>query len=401
MAFLNALLNHPTASIGIVVVGIIFVSVISHQLIKHGLLSFIRTLLNHQSPDLLSRLQSYRILRLVGYIIPILVTYVAVQIIPEYMLKAHHAQLILRILTLLFIVLTFQLIHNIVSLGLNIFENKYPATQTIIRSVGQVIKIFLAVGAMVILCSVLLNKSPILIFSSLGALTAVILLIFKDNILGFAASIQVTLLGNVSVGDWIEMPQYHADGTVIDINISNIRVQNWDKTITTIPTYALVSEPVKNWEGMSKSHTRRIKRAIFIDAKSVSFLSESDIQLFSNVHLLSAYFQRILPEISNYNDHQKNHSSPLNTRQLTNIGLFQQYLRDYLQNHPKIDPKSTLLVRQRQHEPTGIPIEIYCFTNTSNWAEYESIQADIFDHLYAILPLFKLRIFQHFTSITP
>ncbi|MGA0242112.1 MAG: mechanosensitive ion channel family protein, partial [Candidatus Marinamargulisbacteria bacterium] len=239
------------------------------------------------------------------------------------------------------------------------------------------------------------NKSPVVILSSLGALTAVFLLVFKDTILGFVASIQVTLLGHVKVGDWIEMPQFNANGTVLDINISSIRVQNWDKTITTIPTYALVSEPVKNWRGMTEARARRIRRSLWIDLTSIRFLTADELDAMKQVNHLQDYLTPALADIDQFNAAQVNNAHALNTRKLTNIGLFRQYLYAYLRDHPAINQSTTLLVRQQQSSPTGVPLQIYCFTNTTRWVAHEDIQSDIFDYILASVPLFGLRVFQY------
>jgi miniconductance mechanosensitive channel len=226
-------------------------------------------------------------------------------------------------------------------------------------------------------------------------MTAVLSLVFKDTIMGFVAGIQLSANDMLAEGDWLEMPKFGADGDVIDISLTTVKVRNWDKTITTIPAYALISDSFKNWRGMSESGGRRIKRAIHIDATSVKFLSPDDITRLRRAALLSDYIEKKIAEIEADNQQAGvDLSSPVNGRRLTNLGTFRAYLRMYLQQHKSIHPDMTQIVRQLSPEAHGIPLEIYAFTNDTRWANYESIQSDIFDHIFAIIPEFGLRIYQ-------
>ncbi len=270
------------------------------------------------------------------------------------------------------------------------FSEKLP-----LKSFVQVIKtVVISVGAVIII-SKLIGQSPVVFFSGLGAFTAVIILVFKDSILGFVAGIQLTTNNLVRVGDWVEMPKYGVDGDVIDISLVTVSVQNWDKTISTIPAYALISEGFKNWRGMSESGGRRIKRSLSIDMNSVRFCDEKMLEKFGRVQLLTDYLHAKNLEISKYNEqHGIDRASPVNRRRLTNLGTFRAYLVAYLRNHPKINPDMTFLIRHLQPQDKGIPVEIYVFSNDQVWANYESIQADIMDHILAILPFFDLKVFQ-------
>ena len=270
------------------------------------------------------------------------------------------------------------------------FSEKLP-----LKSFVQVIKtVVISVGAVIII-SKLIGQSPVVFFSGLGAFTAVIILVFKDSILGFVAGIQLTTNNLVRVGDWVEMPKYGVDGDVIDISLVTVSVQNWDKTISTIPAYALISEGFKNWRGMSESGGRRIKRSLSIDMNSVRFCDEEMLEKFGRVQLLTDYLHAKNLEISKYNEqHGIDRASPVNRRRLTNLGTFRAYLVAYLRNHPKINPDMTFLIRHLQPQDKGIPVEIYVFSNDQVWANYESIQADIMDHILAILPFFDLKVFQ-------
>jgi miniconductance mechanosensitive channel len=226
-------------------------------------------------------------------------------------------------------------------------------------------------------------------------MTAILLLVFKDTILSLVASVQLTAQDMVRVGDWIEMPQFGADGDVVDVQLHTIKVQNWDKTITTIPTHRLISDSFKNWRGMSQSGGRRIKRAVFIDVSTIRMQTQDEVDRFKRFALLKDYIEVKEQELADYNAGLAVEvEADVNARRLTNVGTFRAYAYNYLKNHPKIRKDMTLLVRQLAPGPEGLPIEVYCFTNTTAWADYEDIQADLFDHLLAIVPDFGLRLYQ-------
>ncbi|MEP1741172.1 MAG: mechanosensitive ion channel domain-containing protein [Kangiellaceae bacterium] len=259
----------------------------------------------------------------------------------------------------------------------------------------QAVKLFFTIVAIIVLIAIAIDRSPMLIISGLGAMTAVLLLVFKDPILGFVAGIQLSANNLLKLGDWLEMPSYGADGDVIEIGLTTVKVQNWDKTITSIPTYALISDSFKNWQGMSESGGRRIKRAVYIDVTSIKFMQKELIERLNKANLLAPYMSEKLEEIEQYNQtHDHNMELKINGRRLTNIGTFRAYLINYLKHHPNIHQDMTLLVRQLQASSQGVPIQIYAFTNTTAWNEYESIQSDIFDHIYAVIDEFELQIYQ-------
>jgi len=273
--------------------------------------------------------------------------------------------------------------------------NKFSfASHLPLKGIFQSIKLISSIVIGIMMISLLIGKSPTILISGLGAMAAVLMLVFKDPILGLVAGIQLSANHMLKLGDWLEMPKYGADGAVIDIGLTTVKVQNWDNTITTIPTYALVSDAFKNWSGMSASGGRRIKRSIFIDSTSIHFLSDEEQQKLIKANLLKPYMAKRHHEITEYNQTVANESSILNQRQMTNIGTFRIYLTEYLRNHPKIRQDMTLMVRQLEPGPQGLPLEIYCFTNTVVWLEYEGIQADIFDHTFSIIGEFGLRIYQ-------
>lgn len=276
-----------------------------------------------------------------------------------------------------------------------------------IKGYLQVMKIIVLCGAALIVISILIDQSPLLLLSGLGAITAVLLLVFKDTILSLVASVQLSTNDMLRVGDWIEMPGMNADGDVIDISLHTVKVQNFDKTITTIPTHRLVSDSFRNWRGMSESGGRRIKRALPLDQNTIRFLSDEEVAALQRFRLLRPYLAEKQAEIAAWNVRElAGQENPVNRRRLTNLGSFRAYVLAYLSQHPRINETFTLLVRQLPPGGQGLPLELYCFTNTTIWAEYESIQADIFDHLLAILPEFHLRLFQEpsgpdFRSLIP
>ena len=264
-----------------------------------------------------------------------------------------------------------------------------------LRGIFQGVKLVASILVGILMIALLLGKSPFFLFSGLGAMTAVLMLVFKDPILGLVAGIQLSANRMLSVGDWLQMDKYGADGEVTDIGLTTVKVSNWDKTITTIPTYALISDSFKNWQGMTESGGRRIKRSVNIDMTSVRFLTSQEQLQLKQARLLAPYLSRKEQELSSYNQQLSDAiSCPINGRHLTNLGTLRAYLDAYLRAHAGIRKDMTLMVRQLAPTTDGLPLEIYCFTATTAWAEYEGIQADIFDHIFAIIEQFHLRLHQ-------
>ena len=280
----------------------------------------------------------------------------------------------------------------------DIYESNPEARQRPIKGFIQLLQLAVVILGGLLFIAALLDQSPVLLLSGFGAMTAVLLLVFKDTLLSLVASVQLAAQDMVRVGDWIEVPQLGADGDVVDMELYTVTVQNFDKTITTIPTQRLITDSFKNWRGMSSSGGRRIKRALHIDASSIHFISEQDVNDYRRFSLLEDYLTGKNDELKKYNQTMvgataDESDAAVNMRRLTNIGTFRAYAWRYLKEHPRIRKDMTLLVRQLAPED-GIPIELYCFTNTVKWTEYEDIQADIFDHLLAIMPEFDLQLFQ-------
>jgi len=276
---------------------------------------------------------------------------------------------------------------------------KGQRAQKAIRGYGQAAKIIVYAGSAIFMVATVLGKSPWGILSVLGGLTAVLLLVFKDTILGFVASVQLSGQDMVHIGDWISMPKHDADGDVIDVTVNTVKVRNWDKTITTIPTYALITDSFKNWRGMFESGGRRIKRSIFLDMTSVRFCSDDMLKRLNNVELLKTYITERQKEIDEANKEAGVDTSiPLNGRRQTNLGIFRAYMQRYLKHHPLISDEMTFLVRHLQPTSKGLPLEIYVFSTDQRWVHYEGVQADIMDHLLAALPYFGLKVFQEPTG---
>ncbi|WP_375661438.1 mechanosensitive ion channel family protein [Bartonella sp. CR127HXZ] len=292
-----------------------------------------------------------------------------------------------------FVVLTISACLNVINI---LYEQRPTARLKPIKGYIQIAKIALFAVATVLMVATLIDRSPLILFSGLGAMAAVLMLIFQDTLLSLVAGIQISSTDMVRVGDWIEIPNLGADGDVIEIALHTVKVQNFDNTITSVPIRKLVTDPFKNWRGMQESGGRRIKRSLFIDQSSIHFLTEEEQKYLSRFNLLEKYFTQKLAEIDQWNAQlDKNHDVLANTRRLTNIGTFRAYVFAYLQQHININPNMTFMARQLPPTENGLPLEIYCFTNTTVWIDYEQIQGDIFDHLYSILPCFGLKVFQN------
>lgn len=296
-----------------------------------------------------------------------------------------------------FMVLTVALaLSNLLDLVNSIYEERPDAKIRPIKGYIQVVKIVIYAVTLILIIAALFDRSPLILLSGLGAMAAVLMLIFQDTILSLVASVQISSNDVLRVGDWVEMPQLNADGDVIDIALHTVKIQNWDKTITTIPTRRFMTDPFKNWRGMQESGGRRIKRCILLDQQSVHFLDAEQKKRLSRFKLLKDYLASKQQEIDDWNTQlAEEGKEPVNTRRITNIGTFRVYIERYLQSHPGIHQQMTLMARQLPVTADGLPLELYCFTNTTAWLKYESIQSDIFDHLLAILPEFGLRVYQH------
>ncbi|WP_108095840.1 mechanosensitive ion channel family protein [Pseudomonas sp. GV071] len=327
-------------------------------------------------------------------VVPALILANGVELIPDL---PHALITVTRNVCGAFIVLTIALaVAGMLTLANSLYERRPDAHLRPIKGYFQVVKIVIYAVATVLMIATLVDRSPLILLSGLGAMAAVLLLIFQDTLLSLVASVQISSNDIIRVGDWIEMPQLNADGDVIDIALHTVKVQNWDKTITTIPTKRFITDSFKNWRGMQEAGGRRIKRSLHLDQNSVHFLSPEEIEHLRQFKLLAPYLKSKESELMSWNSQLE---EPLrvavNTRRVTNIGTFRAYVENYLRQHNGIRQDMTLLVRQLSPLADGLPLELYCFTNTTAWVPYEAIQSDIFDHMLAILPEFGLRVFQH------
>jgi miniconductance mechanosensitive channel len=331
-----------------------------------------------------------QIFRKLSHIVPAIIIYSFSSTFPTY-------QSIIEKLAITYIIIVgLVFIQSLLNALNDIYQTFEISRVKPIKGYIQVINIIIMTLGFILVISNLIGESPLILLSGIGALSAVLMLVFKDSLLGLVSGIQLTANDMVRVGDWIEMPNYGADGDVIDISLNTVKVQNGDKTITMIPSYALTSDSFKNWRGMQSSGGRRIKRSLYIDTSSITFCTDEMIEKFIQVHYLSDFIIQKEMEITEYNaKNEIDRNNRVNGRALTNIGVFRAYISNYLKNHHGINQNMTVMVRQLGHSEYGLPLEIYAFTNDVQWAVYESVQSDIFDHLFAVAPEFGLRVFQN------
>lgn len=334
-----------------------------------------------------------RVPRYLAHILPLSIL---VELVPFGFIGFEYAAVIaLKFLHVLFVVLTLYVVKSVFKSINDYLKTKPRFRDKPMGSYIQVFMIFAWVLGIFTIFAIITEIQVWKFFTALGAGSAVILLIFKDSILGLVASIQVSINDMVRIGDWISFDKFGADGDVIEISLATVKVQNFDKTITTIPTYALISDSFKNWRGMQEAGGRRIKRALIISQKSIRFLSDTDVEEFQKIQLIQPYLTTRSEQINTYNTSNNiNKDLAINGRNLTNIGVFRKYVNDYLQNHSAVNKGMTLMVRQLPPTPQGIPLEIYAFSSDKRWENYEYVMADIFDHLIAALPYFHLQVYE-------
>ncbi len=321
---------------------------------------------------------------------PALIFYLSIPLIPGSGLFLR------RLLGGLIILIIFLILNSFLTAIDKVYSRLKLSRRIPMKSYLQTLRIIIVIIGLILVISTILGRSPLLLLSGIGAMTAVLMLIFRDTILSFVASIQISGNDLLAVGDWLSVPEFGADGDVTDIALHHVKIQNWDKTISTIPTHALVSSSFKNWRFMTESGGRRIKRAVFIDLTSIKFCTSEMLKRFEKYQLLTDYTRRKIAELEDYNrTHKVDTSSTVNGRRLTNIGTFRSYVTFYLQKHPGIHEKMTLMVRQLAPTERGLPLEIYAFAKDTRWIQFEALQADIFDHILAVVPEFELRIFQN------
>lgn len=400
MTFYNILLsrlpNEYTANIVyyiLITLGLFFVCVISNYITKRIILKLITKIISNNNYKWDDILLESKVFHRAALIVPGIIFYIFAGYYNNFQLIIHKVAVtyILVIITLVF----KSLLDSVDS----IYRQHPVSKERPIKGLLQIIEISIYIIIGIAIISNLINKNPIYLLSGIGAVTAVISLIFKDIIIGFVSGIQLTWNDMLRIGDWVEMPKYGADGDVIDITLNTVKIQNFDKTISTIPTQAFVTDSFKNWRGMKNFGARRIKRSVFIDMYSVKICTAEMLDKFKKIEYISDYINNKSKEIEQYNkDNNINTQISINGRQLTNLGVFRIYILNYIKNNIKIYQGSNPMVRQLAPGDNGIPIEIYAFVNTTEWEKYEDIQSDIFDHLLAVMDIFELKVFQNPTG---
>ncbi|MCO4319191.1 mechanosensitive ion channel family protein [Phyllobacterium sp. 21LDTY02-6] len=373
---------------------LVLAALFANFVLKKILLRVVNRFLGRTAYGRDEELRRYGVIERLANIMPAFVIASGIALVPHLPAAA---VTVVRNVSNAFIILTLAMA---LAAALNVVDTIYhrrpEAKLKPIRSYIQIVKIAIYAIAAILMIATLIDRSPLILLSGLGAMAAVLILVFQDTLLSLVAGIQISSTDMVRVGDWIEMPALNADGDVIEIALHTVRVQNWDKTITTIPIRKLVTESFKNWRGMQEAGGRRIKRSIYLDQTSIRFLTQEEIEKLGRFRLLENYLQRKQEELKEWNGKLGDKGSiTANTRRITNMGTFRAYVEAYVRAHSQIHQNMTILVRQLQPGPEGLPLEIYCFTKTIAWSDYEAIQSDIFDHLFALLPEFGLSVFQN------
>ena len=386
--------GHPLAETALWALGVFLLSWLADILAKRILLRFISKVVARTRFTWDDVIQERKVFHRLAHVAPAAVVYYGAVVVPG--LPEPVTQVVQRV-ALAFMVLVVAVSINAFLSAINdIYATRPDAKSRPIKGYLQIVAIVLYIAAGILIISLLLDRSPAVFLGGLAGLTAVVLLVFRDTILSLVASIQLTQNDMIAVGDWIEMSKFGADGDVVDIALHTVKVQNWDKTITTIPTHKLIEDSFKNWRGMSQAGGRRVKRSLNLDLGTIRFLTAEEVERFGRFELLRDYIRGKQEELEAYNAELAGDGGEAiaNARHLTNVGTFRAYIVNYLRNHPTVHQGMTLLVRQLQSGPTGLPMEIYVFSNDTNWIHYEAFQSDIFDHLLAMVPEFGLRVFQ-------
>lgn len=386
--------KHPQLLTLVACLGLLLAAWVLNWIVKRILVRGFYRLLRSTSFGQDHELNHHRVIGRLANIVPALVLSIGIELVPG---RPGALVTVVQNVCSAFIVLTIALALGSALNVVNVLYSRRPSARLKpIKGYVQVSKIVIYAIAVILMIATLIDRSPLILLSGLGAMAAVLLLIFQDTLLSLVASVQISSNDIIRVGDWIEMPQLNADGDVIDIALHTVKVQNFDKTITTIPTKRFITDSFRNYRGMQEAGGRRIKRALNIDQNSVHFLSDAEREHLHRFNLLDDYLTAKEQELADWNRKlEKRGQEPVNTRRVTNLGTFRAYVERYLRAHPGVHQGMTLLVRQMPLSGEGLPVEIYCFTNTTVWAQYEGIQGDIFDHLLSILPEFGLHVFQH------
>jgi len=394
---LNTGINSSLADIfyvGANILAIIAISIIADWVAKRIILQTIKQIVRKSKVTWDDVIFERKVFNRLSHLAPAIVVYYLIEVaFPE---ASGWVNFVQKLTYMYMVFIGILILDSFVTALHEIYKRNPISKDRPIKGYVQVVQIVIYFFGVITILAVLLGKSPGALLAGLGALAAVLMLVFRDSILGLVAGIQLSLNKMVKIGDWITMPSHNADGNVTEITLNTVKVQNFDKTITTIPTYALVSESFSNWRGMLESGGRRIKRSLYIDIRSIKFCSKELLDNLQRVHRLTDYIEKRRKEVEEYNKSQGvDQSIMANGRRMTNIGVFRKYIEEYLKHHPMINKDMTFLIRQLQTTEKGVPIEIYVFSKEKEWVKFESIQADIFDHLLAAINEFELSLYQN------
>lgn len=381
----------------IIVLLILFLSWLAYFIVKKVLIKAISKIVRNTRNNWDNFILNRKVLNRIAHLAPAIVIYYFAAIgLTEF----PEASSLIKSVANIYMIFVGMLIFDAFLTGIhNLYLTLPISSERPIKGYIQTVKIIIYFLGIIFILSAMVGKSPTALIAGLGAVAAILILVFKDTILGFVSSIQLSANNMVKPGDWISMPSRNADGTVLEITLHTVKVQNWDKTISTIPTYALISESFQNWKGMEESKGRRIARSVYIDIKSAKFCTAEMLDKFKRIKLIRDYIIEKQEEIEKYNKELEiDDNDRVSRRNLTNVGVFRRYIEIYLDNHPLIHPNKPpyiTLVRHFQPTEKGLPIQIYCFSKLQGWGDYEKVQADIFDHVLSVAPEFELRVYQN------
>ena len=377
----------------IMLIFIILVGYLAMKICRKYILKWVKSFIDKSHNKWDDILLTYGMADKISSLIPVVLVYY----LSGYVFSSDNYKLsyLIHLICIIYIIVLVLMIINALLDAIGYLYEKVDSTgHAPIKSVLQMLKILISIICVIVIISLLIQQSPWTLLKAMGAMTAVGMLVFKDPILGLVAGIQLSAQRMLRKGDWIEMPKFGANGDVIDVSLTTVKVQNFDKTVVSIPAYALVSNSFQNWRGMENSGGRRIKRSINLDINSFKFLKREDLEKLRKIESLTDYVNKKEKDILDHNNKHKTDENLINGRRLTNIGTYRYYVKQYLRNHSKIHNNMTFIVRQLQSTEMGLPLEVYVFTNDTNWVNYEEIQADIFDHLLTVIPEFGLSIYQ-------
>ena len=381
---------------GIILVVILAIAFLGDAICRHIILTAVARLVKKTKATWDDIVFDRKVLTHVSHLVAPIVLYI---LLPLAISNLGLLSFIQRICMIYIIAVFLKFISSLLTALFHVYSEKEQFRDRPLKGLLQTVQVILFFIGGIIIVSILIDKSPMVLLTGLGASAAVLMLVFKDSIMGFVSGIQLSANNMLRVGDWIQMPKYGADGTVIEVTLNTVKVRNWDNTITTIPPYALVSDSFQNWRGMHESGGRRIKRSIRIDMNSVKFCTPEMLAKYKKIQLLKDYIEETEKVIEDYNkEHGIDNSILVNGRRQTNLGVFRAYLTNYLKSLPTVNQDLTCMVRQLQPTEQGIPLELYFFSAIKAWVPYEGVQADVFDHVLAIIPEFDLHVFQNPTG---